>query len=242
MNLAAAYLAMILGLGGCCPDPPVPVRKPLANPLPSPPPVIQIELPKGIPLEAVKYRGIIVREVTFFWGERGTPQLFMAQIHQESMWKPDARSSHASGLAQFTPPTAEWIQSLYAADLKALCPQNIGCPLDARWAIRSGVLYDRKLYDDATYAQGWDRWAFALAGYNGGAGWIARERIKCGERVGCSPSRYFGHVQRMCGQTTPARSPMSCLENNRYPEIILRKHLPLYDSWFQQGASTCCGS
>lgn len=189
-------------------------------------------LPAGIPSEALKYRSRIIREVHYHWGLGQKVSLFFAQIHQESRFRAEARSRHASGLGQFTPPTATDAQSLFPADLKELCRSRGGCPLDPAWAIRALVLWDLKLYRARDFAQGDERFAFMLADYNGGPGWINRERGYCQQSGECRPDVYFREVQRACGKSSPApRIPDACRENNHYPEVIIRTWRPLYDRW-----------
>lgn len=182
-----------------------------------------------IPRNAARYLPTVIREVRYYWGIRQHHNVFMGQIHQESAFREGAKSAFASGLTQFTPSTAAWIQGLYAADLRELCPDRSGCPLDAKWAIRSMVLYDKRLYDGHGFSSGDDRWAFTLAAYNGGLGWLKIERGACAALAGCDPSRYFHHVELLCGKSTPRkRAAWACEENRTYPRRILFKWRPLY--------------
>ena len=169
-----------------------------------------------------KIRPTVVREVRYYWGIRESASTFMGQIHQESAFREDAKSKFASGLTQFTPSTAEWIQGLYAAELRELCPDRSGCPLDARWAVRSMVLYDRRLWNGYNFAESDDRWGFTLAAYNGGAGWIKKER-ELAHLKKLDPNKWFHGVETVC-----RRASWACLENRHYPRAILFKWRPLY--------------
>ena len=165
-----------------------------------------------VPRQVAKYRPILIREVRLYWGMGESPATFLAQVHQESGFRENVESKFASGLSQFTPATAEWIQGLYPADLRELCPSRSGCPLDARWALRAMVIYDRRLHGAYRFTAGDDRWGFALAAYNGGARHIKRERLSCR----CDPDRWFGNVENNC-----LRAEWACRENRAYPRRIL---------------------
>ncbi len=172
----------------------------------------------AIPAGAAQWRRTVVREVRAYWGILEPVATFAGQIHQESGWRPDARSAYAAGLGQQTPGTVTWLGQLFREDLGG------GNALDPRWSIRALVLYDRKLHRDlvpSTMA-GDERWAFALAGYNGGAGWIKKEQRLAAE-AGRDPARWFGHVEAFC-----KRAVWACKENRDYPRKILFRWRPLY--------------
>jgi hypothetical protein len=174
---------------------------------------------------AEKWRGPLLREVRLFWPAQ-SPAVFFGQLHQESAWREDARSAYASGLAQFTPSTALAMQQGYSAELRALCSEAAGCPLDGRWALRAMVLYDRELWAGfGTVPDATERWAFTLAGYNGGPGWAARERRETAARGG-DGARWFGHVEQVC-----LRAAWACRENRAYPRLILLQWTPIYHAW-----------
>ena len=136
-----------------------------------------------------------------------------AQITQESAWDPNARSKFAAGLSQFTPPT--WADISPHTD-----PSCAGQPeTDPACSIRSQIVYDRRLmhrYRRAATPR--DRWAFTLAAYNGGPGWISREKRRCRRAPGCAPARWFHHVERHC-----LRAAWACRENRAYPRRILAR-------------------
>jgi len=60
------------------------------------------------------------------------------------------------------------------------------------------VLYDkflfRKVYrfSDNDY----DRFCFMLSSYNGGLGWLIKDRAYCKRIKSCNPKRWFGHVEK----------------------------------------------
>jgi transglycosylase-like protein with SLT domain len=200
----------------------------------APPPTV----PSGVPRMALAYRRPIIRQVHYFWGPQQRSAEFFAQIHQESHFRNDqASSAGAVGIAQFRIPTATDVQRTYAYDLLELCQSVGGCPLDPAWAIRAQILWDRGFYRNRGNSTGDERWAFTLADYNGGSGWIDCEKALCAETPGCNPLLYFANVKGACGHTavcgkhTKARSVASCKENGDYAQLILFKWRPLYVGW-----------
>ena len=129
------------------------------------------------PASAV-YRLSIERESARVFGLAGSEYVarLAAQLHQESGFRPDAESPYAQGLAQFTPATAKW--------LPTICPA-VGTPdpWDPQWSLRAqacymGWLLGRvKPFQHARPMSACTQWAFALRGYNGGEGWLQRERL-----------------------------------------------------------------
>lgn len=170
----------------------------------------------------MKYRQFFMQEICLNFGCPKAP-IFFAQVHQESRWKDTAQSKYASGIAQFTPDTAKWINQLYAKDLKELCPATSGCPLDPKWALRSLTLYMKRLYISYDFAKTENhRYGFSLAAYNGGAGWIPKERKKA-EEANLDSTLWFGGTEITC-----VRANWACKENREYPDIILHKWKPTY--------------
>ncbi len=170
------------------------------------------------PRVALKYRADLVRSARLVWGLDAPVAVMAAQVHQESGWRPDARSAYAHGLAQFTPDTAEWI----AGQDAALAGADTGNPV---WALRALARYDKWLYDRIPAASNaaCDRWWGALRGYNGGLGhWRKEARL-------AAPSRDRGAIDAQCGRAS--RHVSHCRENLAYPRLILTKWQPLYASW-----------
>lgn len=182
-------------------------------------------LPVGIPREVLLYRNAIIRETRFYWGMGHKPYTTFGQLHQESRFKANARSQYAAGLGQFTPPTAVGIQQRYPKDLRELCDDKTGCPLDPRWAIRATVLYDRDIYRSTTCAQfspeDPERIACMLASYNSGAGWVIKER-----KLSKDPSKWFNSTELVC-----LRKEEFCKETKDYVHVIIQKWTPIYRQW-----------
>jgi hypothetical protein len=177
-----------------------------------------------IPKEAARYRRQLIREVRYYMGLREPVSRFGAQVHQESGWRANAQSKYAAGLTQFTPGTANDMARMYPKDL-----EGKATPLDPWWALRAMVLYMKRLRDGLSNF-GEDAHAAALVSYNGGGGWLLRERKACAEDAdfdfpssSCDPQRWFGHVERYC-----LRANWACEENRAYPRKILFRWEPLY--------------
>jgi len=128
------------------------------------------------------------------------------------------------------PATAEWINKMLPAEVRARCPSASGCPMDPRWALAALVEYDWWLWSRAAWAAGdRERWAFTLTQYNGGGTVTGAERKACADSRGCDPKRYFDNVERFRGAA--GRSAASCKENREYPKIILDHWRPMYQGW-----------
>ncbi|AWF65206.1 transglycosylase SLT domain-containing protein [Pseudomonas aeruginosa] len=139
------------------------------------------------------------------WGLSAPIATFAAQVHQESRWRADARSPvGAQGLAQFMPGTAEWIAGLYPGALGTNQPfiQAGHC---ARWYLRP-LLYDRNQASSEC-----DRWAFVLSAYNGGQGWVNRDR-RLASASGADQLAWFDSVERF----NAGRSAANFRENRNY--------------------------
>jgi len=174
---------------------------------------------KGIPELAYALRPVLIREIRYWWGVDTQQTIFFAQVHQESTWRPDAKSAYASGLAQFTPDTAKWISQLYPKDL------GENNPLDTKWALRALVKYDKWIFDKTVFAdKNSDRWCFSLSGYNGGYGWVAKDRALA-ETAGRDSSKWVCNTEHFSN-----RSAGAIKENRDYVTKITTKLLTLYQS------------
>lgn len=173
----------------------------------------------SIPPQAERYHRDLVRSARYVFGMAAPVALLAGQVHQESAWNPMAKSAYASGLAQFTPATAK--------DMARLHPQDLGraAPLDPSWALLALCLYDKALYDAAAFAatEG-DRWRFALWGYNGGWGWVQKDRAKA-KALGLDPNSAVDVAGINNG-----RAPHFFRENRHY-DVAIDRHQRLYLPW-----------
>lgn len=172
---------------------------------------------EGIPVDARRWQ----RDLTHFaqqtYGLNAPVSTLAAMIHQESRWRPNAISPvGAQGLAQFMPRTAEWMPSVYPSLKNAE-------PFDPRWSMRAMVLYTDWLRKRIDAADNCEQWAFVLSAYNGGIGWIARDK-KLAQDAGDDAQRWFDHVERH----NAGRSAANYRENRHYPFVILFNWSPLY--------------
>lgn len=180
------------------------------------------------PPAALPYRSLLRRQASMVWGLGAPVAVFAAQIHQESRWRPDARSPvGAQGLAQFMPTTANWLGGI-DGDLAQRAPSN------PTWALRAVVAYDRWLWQRVAYwADDCQRMAFVLSAYNGGLGWVYKRQAAAARD---------GRARGVCLGATcdinPGISPASQRENARYPALILIQHQRLYRGW---GPGLCHG-
>ena len=165
-----------------------------------------------IPRAALQHRATLIREARAAWGLNAPVSIFAAQIHTESWWRNDTVSAAgAQGLAQFIPSTATWLPKVAPEVGK---PQ----PFNPAWSLRSCVVYDKYLWDRMSAMSAGkslapcDRMAFTLSGYNGGAGWVNRDRNLAAKK-GLNPDRWFGHVET--ADTSRASSNTSTLTSGR---------------------------
>ena len=153
--------------------------------------------------------------------------VFAAQIHTESWWRNDTVSAaNAQGLAQFIPSTARWLPTVAPEVGK---PQ----PFNPAWSLRACVVYDKYLWDRMSAMSAGkslapcDRMAFTLSGYNGGAGWVNRDRNLAAKK-GLDPDRWFRHVETV----NAGRRTSAIRENRRYVSRIMEyQHAYIQAGW-----------
>ena len=63
------------------------------------------------------YKRELIREARAAMGLDAPVAMLAAQIHQESLWRPNAQSKYANGLTQFTPETEAWIKGVFPSAL-----------------------------------------------------------------------------------------------------------------------------
>jgi soluble lytic murein transglycosylase-like protein len=175
-------------------------------------------LADSIPHQAKAYQRTLVRSANAYWGLDAPVATIAAQVHQESRWRADAISpAGAEGLAQFMPGTSDWFAELYPDDLGTRQPFNPG------WSLRAVVLYDRWLHRRIQASSECERWAFILASYNGGLGWVLKDK-RLASASGADSLAWFNSVEKFnAGRSRPAFA-----ENRKYPRLILRRWEPLY--------------
>ncbi len=166
-----------------------------------------------IPPEANAWRMPLTAFASAEWGSSAPVSTFAAQIHQESAWKPNARSPvGALGLAQFMPGTATWISKLYPSELSDSDPGN---PL---WALRAVVKYDRWINRRVPGKGECDQMAAVLASYNQGPGWTLKAQKLAGT------SQWLNGAERV----NPGQADWAIKESRAYPRRILGELEPRY--------------
>lgn len=171
-----------------------------------------------VPHAANAHRATLVRSAHYVWGLNAPIATFAAQVHQESMWRPDVTSrAGAQGIAQFMPATAQWMAEIYPNTLDKPQPFNPG------WALRAMVQYDQWLYTRIQASSPCDKWAMTLSAYNGGLGWINRDK-KLASASGADELAWFDSIERF----NSGRSAANFRENRDYPRKILLRWEPLY--------------
>lgn len=202
----------------------------VASCAPHPAPAAERAARVRIPEVSVAYRMRIEREAVRNFGLEAPAARLAAQVHQESAWRPDAASPYAQGLAQFTPATARW--------LPQVCPA-VGAPdaWDPDWSLRAQACYMAWLHRRVPRFPGaglapCSRWAFALRAYNGGEGWVARER-RLASAAGADPNDW------LAVQPFRARAPWAHRENTDYPRRILLRLEPAYLAAGWTGTAVC---
>lgn len=178
----------------------------------------------NIPRIANIYKADLIRSARFEWGLEAPVAVFAAQIHTESNWKSDAVSpAGAEGLTQFMPATAKWLPEVMPqVGLEAGKP----APFNPVWAIRALCAYNYWHYKRIEAVNYFERMAFTLSAYNGGLGWVYRDKKKA-QANGLNPFQYFDSVEKI----NAGRHAAAFRENRSYPDIILNRRQFIYASW-----------
>jgi len=162
------------------------------------------------------------------WGIDASPARLAAQIHQESHWRPKARSAvGAEGLAQFMPSTAKWIAQQFPDQLGQFDPWN------PQQAALAAAIYDHWLLERNQGDTACASWAFALSAYNGGESRLQAEQTRA-ERAGANPLMWFGQVANYRD-----RSMAAWRQNRGYVRQILLVLEPAYIDAGWSGTVVC---
>lgn len=174
---------------------------------------ISVMVAAEIPRAAHQYHHLLVRTAHQQMGLDAPLATLAGQVHQESRWNSDATSPvGAGGLAQFMPSTARWIPDIAPALGE---PQ----PYNPAWALRAMVSYDAWLLARTPAATQCENWAFTLSAYNGGLGWVHRDRTTASVS-GTDLRVWFENVERI----NAGRSASAFAENRHYVRAILTQH------------------
>lgn len=172
----------------------------------------------SVPQAALKHRAELTRTAHAQWGLNAPVATFAAQLQQESGFNTQAVSRvGAAGMAQFMPATARWW-----CQINGMTPGDCQ-PNNPTWALRSLVGYNKWLYDRVAARNTCNRLAFMLSAYNGGLGWVQRDKALAKTNL-LSPAIWFDQVERV----NAGRSQSNWLENRDYPRRILLRYEPVY--------------
>lgn len=179
-----------------------------------------------VPASAALYRHQVEQIAGDVFGVDASAARLAAQIHQESLWRPDARSGvGAQGMAQFMPATGKWLAKKFHAKLGAYDPWDSG------WSIRAAAVYDDYLLArNADAASACAHWAFALSAYNGGERALHAEQ----RAAGAAGNRWFAATA-----THRARSRSAWQQNRDYVRRILTVLEPAYIDAGWSGQAVC---
>jgi len=168
-----------------------------------------------IPIAAAQWQKELTKHAQAEYGINAPIANFAAQIHQESGWRANARSPvGALGMTQFMPATANWISKLFPSELGDNDPSN------PEWSIRALVKYNKFLENRVRHATDkCERLAFAMAGYNGGEGWVRKRQA-----LSPAPAICFGVTCLI----NPGIKPSNQKENAHYTTRILHEVTPRY--------------
>ncbi|MGA0610550.1 transglycosylase SLT domain-containing protein [Caldimonas sp. KR1-144] len=191
-------------------------------------PVFALAAPPAPPPVSAAYRVELVRSARSVWGLDAPIATLAAQVHQESAWNPRAVSHvGAAGLAQFMPATSSWISRI---DPQLAANE----PFNPTWSLRALASYDLWLHERVAGRDGCQRFAMVLSAYNGGLGWVNRDKALAA-RQGLDPLLWFGSVETV----NAGRAPGHWRENRDYPRRILLRHERTYvDAGWGRGVCT----
>lgn len=174
-----------------------------------------------VPPDAWQYRRDMVQSAWRIHGPDAPIATLAAQVHQESAWDTDAVSwAGAQGLTQFMPGTAKDAAIRWPVDCE---PAN---PFSPKWAFacRDRYLKSLKAKPMARPLSACDDWAFRLRAYNGGLGWINKDR-RLAAIAGDDPDNW-----RTVEPYNAGRRLSAWRENTEYPVRIFRLE-ERYLSW-----------
>lgn len=175
----------------------------------------------AVPDRAWQHRRDMVQSAWRTFGPGAPVATLAAQIHQESAWRCDAVSwAGAQGCAQFMPGTSGDAAKRWPSQC---APAN---PFHPPWAFRCRDLYLRAqiIASRNERTDECDEWAFGLRAYNGGLGWIRRDRAAT-TAAGADPDDW-----RQVQPYNAGRRDSAFRENTEYPVRIFRLESE-YVSW-----------
>lgn len=186
----------------------------------------------AVPDKAWQYQRLLIRSALAELGTDRHVASMAAQTYQESIWRNDLTSRvGALGPSQFMPSTAKWFIKDMARGLPCASVNDFidyGCALPAQ--VRYMAMLRRGVKNTANECE---RWAMALAKYNGGG--IKADR-RLAQSNGYDYAKWFGHTELFNGRK---RAKHNFKENRDYPRKILFKHQPIFINAGYRGSRIC---
>jgi len=186
--------------------------------------LLAFDVAAQVPNAAWQYRTDVVRSAWRIHGPGAPVAALAAQIHAESAWDCSAVSwAGAQGCAQFMPGTGKDAAQRWPADCQ---PAN---PFSPKWAFACRDRYMQSLKPKSLVGglSECDDWAFRFRSYNGGQGWVNKDR-RLALQAGDNPDSWLAVQPYNSG-----RSPSAYRENTEYPVRIFRLE-ERYASWGRQ--------
>jgi membrane-bound lytic murein transglycosylase MltF len=173
-----------------------------------------------LPRQSLPFKSELQTQARRVFGPQAPIALLAAIVETESSWNPKAHSSSGDlGLAQIGRNAHQFLNRIRPGPGR-------GSPRDPKWALSAMSWYLwhlREAIPDTSDER--ERWAMTLAAYNGGLGWVKRERALCARVPRCDSSRWFGHTERF-----RARGKRAFKENRHYVVKVFKRQAA-YVAW-----------
>lgn len=177
-----------------------------------------------VPIAASKLLPVLSSEQLQAWPDHPKPAVLAALVEQESCislrhskcWNPASSlktsREEGAGLGQIT--RAYRVDGAVRFDSLADMRDRHPALSEWSWAnvyqrpdlqLRALVLMSRDNFQGLRVVNDhMTRLAFADAAYNGGMGGVSSDRRVCGQKSGCDPQQWFGHVEHTCTKSRAA--------------------------------------
>ena len=172
----------------------------------------------------LKYKKYFKLQINKYWSNLFPKEILPAQIEQESNWNEYAErkagKEYGFGLSQVTIVKGYFNNFLefkkrWKKELKNWTWEN---RFNAKCHIKILILYDKLLYNKMKFAKiNFDRLAFTLSAYNGGLGWVLKDR-KLTKENGYNENRWFNNVEKFS-----KRNKWAFKINRKYVKNIFKK-------------------
>ena len=188
-----------------------------------------------LPGESAKLLPSLMEEIDLYWHDIPDYVFPAGLIDQESNWKPTAQLKTARelgcGLGQFTKAMNadgsirfDALTEVKALD-KTLKDWDWRDCSAVKYQLRAVVLKTKSLYRNCSVAMldGTNSLMCVGAGYNGGAGSVAKRQRLCRAQAGCNYRVWEGHLNKQCAQSNVkvhGYGESFCEINSKYPGRI----------------------